>query len=83
MGEEGSSIAGDGAWGTPLTAPGLPAGQPPEWFALERPRVLEEVGRLYLEAGADLVTTDTFGGTSEPAHDATGSEDSPIPKELP
>jgi 5-methyltetrahydrofolate--homocysteine methyltransferase len=26
--------------------------------------VLEEVARLYVEAGADLVTTDTFGGTS-------------------
>jgi methionine synthase I (cobalamin-dependent) len=26
--------------------------------------VIEEVARLYVEAGADLVTTDTFGGTS-------------------
>jgi 5-methyltetrahydrofolate--homocysteine methyltransferase len=43
---------------------GLPPGQAPEWFALERPEVLEEVARLYVEAGADLVTTDTFGGTS-------------------
>jgi 5-methyltetrahydrofolate--homocysteine methyltransferase len=43
---------------------GLPAGQPPEWFALERPEVIEEVARLYVAAGADLVTTDTFGGNS-------------------
>jgi 5-methyltetrahydrofolate--homocysteine methyltransferase len=43
---------------------GLPSGQPPEWFALERPETIEEVARLYVEAGADLVTTDTFGGTS-------------------
>ena len=50
--------------GHPAHARGLPAGQPPEWFALERPEVLEEVARLYVEAGADLVTTDTFGGTS-------------------
>jgi 5-methyltetrahydrofolate--homocysteine methyltransferase len=43
---------------------GLPEGRPPEWFALERPGTIEEVARLYVEAGADLVTTDTFGGTS-------------------
>ena len=60
----GDVLVGDGAWGTQLMARGLPAGQPPEWFALEKPQVLEAVARLYLEAGADLVTTDTFGGTS-------------------
>jgi 5-methyltetrahydrofolate--homocysteine methyltransferase len=42
---------------------GLPEGQPPEWFALERPEVLEEIAGLYCEAGADLVTTDTFGAS--------------------
>lgn len=58
----GEVLVGDGAWGTQLMARGLPPGQPPEWFALERPEVIEEVARLYVEAGADLVTTDTFGG---------------------
>jgi 5-methyltetrahydrofolate--homocysteine methyltransferase len=60
----GDVLVGDGAWGTLLMERGLPAGRPPEWFALERPEVLAEVARLYVEAGADLVTTDTFGGTS-------------------
>ncbi len=60
----GEVLVGDGAWGTQLMERGLPPGQPPEWFALEQPEVLEEVARLYVEAGADLVTTDTFGGTS-------------------
>ena len=60
----GDVLVGDGAWGTQLMQRGLPAGQPPEWFALERPGVIEEVARLYVEAGADLVTTDTFGGSS-------------------
>jgi 5-methyltetrahydrofolate--homocysteine methyltransferase len=60
----GEVLVGDGALGTQLMQRGLPQGQPPEWFALERPEVLEEVARLYVEAGADLVTTDTFGGTS-------------------
>jgi 5-methyltetrahydrofolate--homocysteine methyltransferase len=62
--EGGDRLVGDGAWGTMLMQRGLPAGHPPEWMALERTEVLEEVARLYVEAGADLVTTDTFGGTS-------------------
>jgi 5-methyltetrahydrofolate--homocysteine methyltransferase len=60
----GDVLVGDGALGTQLMQRGLPSGQPPEWFALERPHVLEEIARLYVEAGADLVTTDTFGGTA-------------------
>jgi 5-methyltetrahydrofolate--homocysteine methyltransferase len=62
--KRGDVLVGDGAWGTQLMQRGLPAGQPPEWFALEKPETIEEVARLYVEAGADLVTTDTFGGTS-------------------
>jgi 5-methyltetrahydrofolate--homocysteine methyltransferase len=62
--KRGDVLVGDGAWGTQLMQRGLPEGQPPEWFALERPDTIEEVARLYVEAGADLVTTDTFGGTS-------------------
>jgi 5-methyltetrahydrofolate--homocysteine methyltransferase len=60
----GDVLVGDGAWGTQLMQRGLPEGRPPEWFALERPGTIEAVARLYVEAGADLVTTDTFGGTS-------------------
>jgi 5-methyltetrahydrofolate--homocysteine methyltransferase len=60
----GDVLVGDGAWGTELMKRGLPAGQPPEWMALERPEVIEEVARLYVEAGADLVTTDTFGANA-------------------
>jgi 5-methyltetrahydrofolate--homocysteine methyltransferase len=62
--KRGDVLVGDGAWGTQLMLRGLPPGQPPEWFALENPAVIEEVARRYVEAGADLVTTDTFGGTS-------------------
>src|SRR5512142_1707288 len=49
--------------GTMLFERGLPPGEPPETMALAHPEVLEEVARLYLEAGADLVETDTFGGS--------------------
>lgn len=53
----------DGAMGTMLQARGLPPGQCPESFNLERPDVLEEVHRAYVEAGSDIIQTNTFGGT--------------------
>lgn len=60
----GDRLAGDGAWGTMLMARGLQPGTPPESFVLDRPGAILEIARLYVEAGADLVTTDTFGGTT-------------------
>ncbi len=60
----GEVIVGDGALGTQLMKRGLKHGDPPESFNLTRPRVLEEIASLYLEAGAEIVTTNTFGATS-------------------
>ena len=59
----GDLLVGDGATGTMLMERGLRPGEPPETMALAHPEVLEEVARLYLEAGADLLETDTFGGS--------------------
>jgi len=59
----GDVMLGDGAWGTLLMAKGLPAGEPPEMFTLDRPAVIEEIAGLYLEAGAELITTNTFGAS--------------------
>jgi 5-methyltetrahydrofolate--homocysteine methyltransferase len=56
-------IVGDGAWGTMLMARGLGPGDCPEQVNLDRPEVLREIARLYLEAGAELITTNTFGGS--------------------
>lgn len=56
-------IVGDGAMGTMLIARGLPSGQPPERWILERPHVIEQIAREYAEAGAEMVTTNTFGGS--------------------
>lgn len=56
-------LLGDGAWGTLLFERGLEAGQPPEIVNLLRPVVVEEIAGLYREAGADLITTNTFGGS--------------------
>jgi len=59
----GEVLVGDGAWGTMLLARGLRQGEPPESLNLTRPELLEEIASLYLDAGADLVTTNTFGGS--------------------
>lgn len=59
----GDLLVGDGAMGTMLFERGLPPGEPPETVTLARPAVLEEIARLYLEAGADLLETSTFGGS--------------------
>jgi len=59
----GCSIVADGAMGTMLQAAGLPAGMPPEGWLLENPGPVRDVHRAYIEAGADLILTCTFGGT--------------------
>jgi len=59
----GDVLVGDGAWGTLLMARGVRPGEAPESLNLTRPGVIEEIALLYLEAGADLITTNTFGGS--------------------
>lgn len=56
-------IIADGAMGTMLFQRGLKAGECPERMNLEHPEVLEEITRLYLEAGAEIIQTNTFGGS--------------------
>ena len=53
----------DGALGTMLQQRGLKSGENPESLNLRAPETVKEVHRLYLEAGADIVTTNSFGGT--------------------
>lgn len=59
----GPPIVADGAMGTMLLAAGLTPGQPPEQWVLERPEAVLAVHRAYVEAGAELILTCTFGGT--------------------
>ncbi|MDI6808798.1 MAG: homocysteine S-methyltransferase family protein [Candidatus Eisenbacteria bacterium] len=56
-------VIADGAMGTMLLERGLKPGDCPERINLERPDVLSEIARLYLEAGAGIVQTNTFGGS--------------------
>ena len=60
----GEVVVGDGAWGTLLIAEaGLAPGAPPERVILDAPEIVGAIARRYLEAGAEILTTNTFGGT--------------------
>jgi len=59
----GETLCGDGAWGTQLMAKGLRPGDCFEAVNLERPELLAEVATSYLDAGARLITTNTFGAS--------------------
>jgi 5-methyltetrahydrofolate--homocysteine methyltransferase len=61
--EAGEILVADGAMGTMLIARGLEPGACPEEWNLTRPEVLEEIAALYLEAGADVLTANTFGAS--------------------
>jgi 5-methyltetrahydrofolate--homocysteine methyltransferase len=61
--QRGEVIVGDGALGTMLMQRGLKYGEPPESFNIQKPQVLEEIASLYLEAGSELVSTNTFGAS--------------------
>lgn len=54
-------LLADGAMGTMLQAAGLPPGAPPELWNLERPEAVLRVHSSYLEAGARLILTNSFG----------------------
>ena len=54
----------DGAMGTMLQQRGLAPGQSPEELNLSMPDVVESVHLDYLRAGADILITNTFGGSS-------------------
>ena len=58
----GQVIVCDGAMGTQLQARGLTAGAMPELWNAEHPEVLTAIHNDYLQAGARIVTSNTFGG---------------------
>ena len=53
----------DGAMGTMLQERGLKPGQSPEGMNLTMPEVVAGVHREYREAGADIIVSNTFGGS--------------------
>ncbi|MBN1421521.1 MAG: homocysteine S-methyltransferase family protein [Planctomycetes bacterium] len=62
--EEKGTLIADGAWGTQLASRGLPPGMPPERWNLENPDAVREVAAAYVDAGADIILSNSFGGTN-------------------
>ncbi|MBR4724982.1 MAG: homocysteine S-methyltransferase family protein [Lachnospiraceae bacterium] len=63
--QSGRFILFDGGLGTMLQARGLKAGEIPEKWNLEHPQDLLAVHKEYVAAGADVITTNTFGANSK------------------
>jgi 5-methyltetrahydrofolate--homocysteine methyltransferase len=60
----GRILVSDGAWGTFLQKKGMQAGECPELWNIDHAAAVEEIGRSYIAAGADMIESDSFGGTS-------------------
>jgi methionine synthase I (cobalamin-dependent) len=54
-------VVTDGGFGTQLQARGLPVGACPDQWNLAEPQKVEEVARAYVEAGSQIILTNTFG----------------------
>jgi len=61
--KNGETLISDGAWGTFLQKKGLKPGECPELWCIDRPDDVFEVAKNYIDAGANMVETDSFGGT--------------------
>ncbi len=56
----GGPVLLDGAWGTELQSAGLTLGEIPDFWNLEHADRVEQVARSYVEAGSDIILTNTF-----------------------
>lgn len=59
--EERDWLLADGATGTNYFKKGLGSGDPPELWNVDHPDRVRELHREFIEAGADIVLTNTFG----------------------
>ena len=65
----------DGAMGTMLQEAGLKAGELPELLNFSHPETVTAIHRAYVEAGADVISANTFGANAHKLGDAARVED--------
>src|SRR5687767_11106410 len=58
----GRPLVADGAMGTTLFSLGLEGGGCPELLNVEQPDLVEKVHRGFIDAGSDIILTNTFSG---------------------
>lgn len=61
--QTGKVLVLDGATGTNLQKRGLPVGMPSDIWVLDNPTEVQALERSFVEAGSDLILTDTFGSS--------------------
>jgi 5-methyltetrahydrofolate--homocysteine methyltransferase len=60
----GERLVADGATGTNYQIRGLERGQAPEQWLYEQPEKVTQLHRDFVQAGANIILTNTFGGTA-------------------
>lgn len=61
--QSGKVLISDGAWGTLLQQKGMQPGECPELWCVEHREAVLEIAKGYFAVGADMVETNSFGGT--------------------
>jgi 5-methyltetrahydrofolate--homocysteine methyltransferase len=56
-------LISDGAWGTLLIEQGLQPGECPELWNIINKQAVYKVAKSYIDAGADMILTNSFGGS--------------------
>lgn len=60
----GKILVSDGAWGTYLMKKGLKTGDCPELWNITHPNEVFDIAMSYINAGSDIIETNSFGGSS-------------------
>ncbi len=63
--KEKKYLVSDGAWGTQIAKYGVDPGICPELLNIEKPDMMREIGKSYVNAGSDIILTNTFGGSPQ------------------
>ena len=61
--KSGKILISDGAWGTFLQQMGLAPGECPELWNIEKPDNIYKIAKSYIDAGSDMIETNSFGGS--------------------
>ena len=71
MFDENKITVFDGAMGTMIQKQGLRGSKIPELYNITEPQVIQQIHRKYIDAGCDIVTTNTFGANRYKLSDST------------